>query len=114
MSPTSSPTTSPVLIIGASRGLGLALTKYYSNTPRTVYATLRSPPKPGTLPSDVTVIQGIDVGEEDAGTKIVQALKGDKLGLVVVVSGVLNPEVSASYPFSHTSAYATEGVIVAQ
>ncbi len=82
----------PALIIGASRGLGLALTKYLSTT-RTVYATVRSPPTEGTFPQGVKVIDGIDVGKEEAGKKIVEALKGEKIGLVAVISGILTPEV---------------------
>lgn len=84
-----------ILIIGASRGLGLALTQYYSSQPNTtIYATVRSPPKAGTFPDGVKVIEGIDVSEEEAGKMIVEGLKGGKVGVVIVVAGVLKPEVS--------------------
>lgn len=62
----------------------------------TIFATTRSPPKPNTVPQGVKIIEGIDVGEEGAGKKIVEGLKGEKVGLVVIVSGVLKPEVSTS------------------
>ncbi|KAL7409066.1 NAD-binding protein [Mrakia frigida] len=88
---------STALIIGASRGLGLALVKVLSSrssstNPTTIFATTRSPPKQGFFPKGVNVIDGIDVGTEGAGEKIVKGLKGEKVDWVVVVAGVLKKE----------------------
>ncbi|WVF71840.1 hypothetical protein IAT40_006649 [Kwoniella sp. CBS 6097] len=90
-----------VLIIGASKGLGLALVKKYSTLigPTNVFATVRSTVsddpnaeeiKP--FPEGVRVIEDIDVSEKDCGDKIVEGLQGAAVGLVVYVSGVLKPE----------------------
>lgn len=89
--PSRSPT---ALIIGASRGLGLALTQALHKRGSTVYATVRSS-VPDKMPKEVNIIKGIDVGEEGAGGKVVEGLKGEKMDLVVVVAGILKPEVRA-------------------
>ncbi|KAG5643981.1 hypothetical protein DXG03_009270 [Asterophora parasitica] len=47
---------------------------------------------PATIVIGVTVIHGIDIGEENAGYKIVQALEGTKLDLVIINAGVFKKE----------------------
>lgn len=84
---------SKALIVGASRGLGLVLTKELHKRGSTVYATTRSAPKPGMFPDGVHVIEGVDVGEPDAGKKLVEELGEVKLDLTVIVAGVLSKEV---------------------
>lgn len=59
-----------------------------------VYATVRSAPKPGSLPDGVNVIEGIDVSKKDCGDKIVDGLQGKTVQVVIYVSGILKPEVS--------------------
>jgi NAD(P)-dependent dehydrogenase (short-subunit alcohol dehydrogenase family) len=81
------------LVIGASRGLGLALVKALRTRGDTVFATVRSPPAPDAFPPGTRVIQGVDVGERDAGEKIVQGLAGEKVGLVIVNAGYFKSEV---------------------
>ena len=54
------------LIVGASRGLGLELTKSLHSRGYQVYATVRSPTKAGTFPEGINVIEGVDVGKENA------------------------------------------------
>ena len=81
------------LVIGASRGLGLALVKALRSRGDNVFATVRSPPPSGTFPAGTHVIEGVDVGERDAGEKIVNGLGGEKVGLVIINAGYLKAEV---------------------
>lgn len=80
------------LIIGASRGLGLALVEELVRRGSEVIATVRSEVKEDTFPKGVDVIEGVDVGTPDAGKTIVSGLAGRKVDLVVLVAGVLKPE----------------------
>ncbi|KAF7980255.1 hypothetical protein HWV62_38993 [Athelia sp. TMB] len=81
------------LIIGGSRGLGLALAQSLHGRNYRVYATVRSTPAPGTFPTEVTVIDGIDLNEEDAGKKIVSGLPENvKLDLVIFNAGLIKKE----------------------
>lgn len=82
------------LVIGASRGLGLELVKNLHDRNYKVFATVRSSPKSGSFPADVSVLEGIDVSEETAGKKVCEGLGGEKLDLVIVNAGVFRKEVS--------------------
>lgn len=82
-----------VLIIGASRGLGLALTRFYELTSDEVIVTVRSLPEPSTFDSKVRVIEGIDLSRQDVGQKLIEGLNGTKLDIVIIVAGLLKPEV---------------------
>lgn len=57
MSSASQPVIGRALVVGASRGLGLALTKELARRGTDVFATVRSTPKPGTFPDGVKVIE---------------------------------------------------------
>jgi len=81
-----------MLCIGASRGLGLSLVNHYAELGRDTIATVRSEAKPGQFPSGTQVIEGIDVSIENAAATLVKKLKGQKLGVVIFVSGILKPE----------------------
>lgn len=81
-----------VLIIGANRGLGLALTRLYAKSAHVV-ATTRSEPKEGTFSEDVQIVSGVDLSKPDVGDKLVAGLKGTKLDVVIIVAGLLKPEV---------------------
>jgi len=64
-----------VLVVGATRGLGLALTKKYAlRNGSTVLATSRSK-EPGPSITNVKWIKEIDLGEESAGAKLATACK---------------------------------------
>lgn len=84
------------LIIGASRGLGIELVRNLSSHGSNVFATVRSTPKTGTFPVGVNVIEDVDIGEEDAGAKIVRGLGGTKVDLTIVNAGVFKAEVRYS------------------
>ncbi|WVO16918.1 hypothetical protein L204_104604 [Cryptococcus depauperatus] len=83
-----------VLVVGASRGLGLALVKYYSSqlTPANVFATVRGSASADIFPEGVNVIEDVDCSREDCGKKIVDGLQGTAVDIVVYVAGVLKPE----------------------
>ena len=78
------------LVVGASRGLGAALCSALLARGTTVYGTFRS--EPNDAPDGLCVISEIDVGEESAGTRIVEGLKGAKVDRVWFVAGLLVPE----------------------
>lgn len=75
-----------VLVVGATRGLGLELAKQYAERRNTVYGTARSS-KPEDAPSKINWIDGIDVAEEPAGSKLAKALEGQKLDTVILAAG---------------------------
>ncbi|THW68008.1 NAD(P)-binding protein [Aureobasidium pullulans] len=75
-----------VLVVGATRGLGLELAKQYAERGDTVYGTARSS-KPEDAPSNINWIDGIDVAEESAGSKLAKALDGQKLDTVILAAG---------------------------
>lgn len=87
-----------VLIVGASRGLGLALVKKYAEVvpPSKVFATVRGPAEKekNKFPKGVKVVENIDVSVEDCGRKIEAGLQGTAVEVVVIVAGLLRPEVS--------------------
>ena len=80
------------LVVGASRGLGLALVKALRSRGDNVYATVRSPPPSGTFPPGTHIIEGVDIGERDAGEKIVNGLGEAKVRLVIVNAGFFKAE----------------------
>ncbi|KAF9459726.1 hypothetical protein BDZ94DRAFT_1267526 [Collybia nuda] len=79
------------LVIGASRGLGLQLSKVLHANGHRVFATIRSSQN-HNMPAGVSTIPGIDIGREDAGARIVQGLEGEKLDLVIINAGVFKKE----------------------
>ncbi|WVR05495.1 hypothetical protein IAU60_002513 [Kwoniella sp. DSM 27419] len=84
-----------VLIVGASKGLGLALVRKYASliSPDKVFGTVRGKAEEvEDFPPGVRIIEDIDVSKEDAAGKIVDGLQGIAVELVVYVSGVLKPE----------------------
>jgi len=80
--------TDPVLIVGATRGLGLSLAKLYATGKQhDVYGTTRSD-SPGPL-DGVKWLTGIDLMKPDVGDRLVQQLKGSKPLAAVVSSKLL-------------------------
>ncbi|KAK5125146.1 hypothetical protein LTR85_000822 [Meristemomyces frigidus] len=80
-----------VLVVGPTRGLGYQLAKQYAQREYSVTGTARSGP-PKDAHHDIHWISGIDVAEESAGKKIVEALKGHKQDLVILTAGFFGKE----------------------
>lgn len=80
-----------VLIIGATRGLGLELAKQYAAKKDTVTGTARSEP-PEDSPQEIKWITSVDVSEESAGRTIVEGLKGQHQDIVIVNAGYFGKE----------------------
>lgn len=80
-----------VLIIGATRGLGYELAKYYVSKGDTVFGTARSSP-PQDADKQIHWITGVDVAEEGAGKKVADGLKNHKVDLVIIAAGYFGKE----------------------
>lgn len=78
---------SKVLVVGASRGLGAELAKQYAENGDIVFATARSDQAPTAASSSITYMPGIDVANEDAGSKIVSTIKGQSLQTITITAG---------------------------
>lgn len=92
------------LVIGASRGLGLELTKLLHSRGNHVFATVRSLPKSGTFPDGVNVIHDVDVANKNAGELITQGLKGEKVDLTIINAGYFTTEVCDHF-YTHRSCH---------
>lgn len=83
-----------VLIVGATRGLGASLAhKYAAGNSGTVFATSRSE-NADFDEKNITVIPGIDISSESAGTKLVSHLKNSQieLDIVIITAGYFGTE----------------------
>ena len=82
-----------VLLIGASRGLGLGLVREYLGRGWSVVATARDPAKAGELAElakthgDRLRVEKLDVTRPDAAGGLLQALGGTKIDVLFVVAG---------------------------
>lgn len=77
---------SPILVVGATRGLGASLTeKYASQEGSTVYGTTRSDNAPDGFPDSVKWITGVDLTSSGVADHLVKLL-GDSQPLSTVVS----------------------------
>lgn len=83
-----------VAIVGATRGLGLALTSYYATKlSYTVYATSRASNTPsGPGPDNITWIPNIDLSKPSVGTDLASALKGKTVDTVIITAGYFATE----------------------
>lgn len=86
-----------ILVIGATRGLGAALTSLYaSNSSNTVYGTSRSSSAPADFPSsghdNIKWITEIDLSDAATGAALGTRLKGTKLDTVIVTAGFFGKE----------------------
>lgn len=80
-----------VLITGANRGIGLALTAAFQQRGDRVIAVCRSV-SPALAALEVQVEQGIDVGADDAFRALDQRLGDQRLDLLILGAGVLSQE----------------------
>ena len=83
-----------ILIVGASRGLGASLTKFYAqDKDNHIFATSRTS-STAESPEQITYVEGIDVASEDAGPSIVKRIKpsGKTLDVVIITAGYFATE----------------------
>ena len=86
------------VITGASRGIGLALSKQYKQQGYNVYGVCREPS--AELKScGVNVIEGIDVASVEAINKLVASLCEIKIDLLINNAGVLKNEILGNIDF---------------
>ena len=86
-----------IVITGANRGIGLAFAKLYLQRKGNVYALCRHPSTELSAlqekaASNVKVISGIDVTQDDCSDRIQQALKGIEVSLLINNAGILKNE----------------------
>lgn len=83
-----------ILIVGASRGLGASLTKFYAqDKDNHIFATSRTS-STAESPEHITYVEGIDIASEDAGPSIVKRIKpsGKTLDVVIITAGYFATE----------------------
>lgn len=80
-----------VVITGANRGIGLALTRYYLAKGDNVFATCRTPSQ-ALSQSGATIIETIDVTEPNSRQTLKKALEGISIDLLINNAGILNCE----------------------
>ncbi|PHH83721.1 hypothetical protein CDD82_4683 [Ophiocordyceps australis] len=89
-------TTSAVLIIGATRGLGARLVSQYAQRKDTVvYATTRSNIVPSSVEEHVRWLTGVDLMDAGVGERIVKQLKmceAEALSAVIISAGHFTTE----------------------
>ncbi len=87
-----------VVITGANRGIGLALTKRYQSRGATVYAVCRR--VSAELKSlGVQILEGIDVSSDEDITSLKKALSGVRIDLLINNAGILRNECLGSIDY---------------
>lgn len=80
-----------VVITGANRGIGLALTKEFIQKGHEVYALCRNT-SPELNELNARVVTGVDVANDQGLTTMVEALSGTKIDILVCNAGILRDE----------------------
>ncbi len=80
-----------IVITGANRGIGLALTQQLSERGDTVLATCRTKSKELDA-SGAQIIEDVDVRENDSVERLAKALDGRKIDILINNAGVLTRE----------------------
>jgi NAD(P)-dependent dehydrogenase (short-subunit alcohol dehydrogenase family) len=80
-----------VLITGANRGIGLELSHQFADRGDTVLAACRSGNKALQQPG-VTVIEDIDVADDNCGAKLQAAVAEQHIGILINNAGILTSE----------------------
>ncbi|KAK2026719.1 oxidoreductase [Colletotrichum zoysiae] len=85
---------SPILVVGATRGLGASLAKKYAaKAGDTVYGTTRSEEGPEGFPESVKWLREIDLTNDKVGETIVSQLRGSEpLSAVIITAGYFSTE----------------------
>ena len=92
-----------VVITGASRGIGLSLSKQYQQQGCTVYGVCRQA-SDELKASGVNIIDGIDVANASAVNTLAQSLFGIEVDLLINNAGVLKNEVLGDLDFDSIQA----------
>jgi NAD(P)-dependent dehydrogenase (short-subunit alcohol dehydrogenase family) len=80
-----------ILITGANRGIGLELSHQFADRGDTVLAACRSGNKALQQPG-VTVIEDIDVADDNCGAKLQAAVAEQHIGILINNAGILTSE----------------------
>src|SRR5690606_29483311 len=89
--PTRSPCMKTVLITGANRGIGLALTRHFTDRGDTVIAACRNS-SDALAATGAQVESGVDVTDDDALAELVERLGDTRIDLLVLNAGILERE----------------------
>jgi len=89
-----------ILITGANRGIGLALTKKYQARGNVVYAVCRKASTELLSLKNVRVIDGIDVTQDQDLITLQSALKNINLDVLINNAGIMSEETLGDINFS--------------
>ncbi|MEH6346144.1 MAG: SDR family oxidoreductase [Bermanella sp.] len=89
-----------ILITGANRGIGLALTKQYLSQGDTVYAVCRKASTELASLKDANVIEGIDVSDDKNLLTLKNSLTDVSLDIVINNAGIMTEETLGNIDFS--------------
>lgn len=87
-----------VVVTGANRGIGLELVRQYRDRGDTVVAACRKRSK-GLEKQDVEVVEGVEVTDDKAVTKLVKAVGKREVDVLVNCAGVLSDESLGTLDF---------------
>src|SRR6185369_766683 len=88
-----------ILVTGAARGIGLALTEACVARGDLVLATCREPSK-ALLDLGAEVIEGIDVSQDECVPRLEHAVNGRAIDVAINNAGVLLSEQKGRYDFA--------------
>ena len=84
-----------VLIIGASRGIGLGLAEEFSKRGWNVTATVRDAAKPTALKASANVsIETVDIADRQSAAALAERLAGKTFDAVIINAGVSGPQAT--------------------
>ena len=88
--------TGTVMVVGASRGIGLELTRQYAADGWRVHATTRTPDRPGALGrlSGDVVLHELDVRRADQTAALAAAVAAEGIDLLIHNAGVMDRGLS--------------------